>query len=63
MKRKLQALAALAASAAASVQAAVPAAVTDAIADGLSDGTTVAWGLLGFAITVGLIMHIKRRAG
>jgi len=63
MKAKLQALAALASMQAMSVFAAVPADVTTAISDGTADGKTIAYALLGFAVTVGVIMYLKRKAG
>lgn len=44
-------------------QAAVPAAVTTAITDGTADGTTIGYALLSFAVVVGVIMYIKRKAG
>lgn len=43
--------------------AAVPAGVTDAIDTGTSDGQTIAYALLVFAVTIGVIMYLKRRAG
>ncbi len=61
MKQKLLALAALASMYATASLAAIPTAVTDAIDDGVADGTTLAYALLTFAVTIGVIMFIKRK--
>jgi hypothetical protein len=46
-----------------SALAEVPAEVTAAITDGTADGKTIAYGLLSFAVIIGVIMMIKRKAG
>jgi len=46
-----------------SALAAVPADVTSAITDGVADGKTIAYALLAFAVAVGVVMYLKRRAG
>lgn len=43
--------------------AAIDPAVTTAISDGTADGKTVAYALLAFAVAVGVVMYIKRKAG
>jgi len=43
--------------------AAVPEGVTSAIDTGTADGQTIAYALLVFAVTIGVIMYLKRRAG
>lgn len=43
--------------------AAVPADVTTAITEGVADGKTIGYLLLGFAVAIGVIMYLKRRAG
>lgn len=43
--------------------AAIDPAVTTAITDGTADGKTVAYALLAFAVAVGVVMYIKRKAG
>lgn len=43
--------------------AAVPVAVTTAITDATADGSTIAFALLTFAIAVGVILYLKRKAG
>lgn len=63
MKKKLARLAALGSVWAGNAMAAVPADVTTAITDGTADGKTIAYALLGFAVAVGVIMFIKRKAG
>lgn len=63
MKSKLQRLAALATLGAGNAMAAVPVDVTTAISDGLADGKTIAYSLLAFAVAIGVIMFIKRKAG
>jgi hypothetical protein len=63
MKSKLQRLAALASLTTANAMAAVPEAVTAAITDGTADGKTLAFALLAFAVAIGVIMYIKRKAG
>jgi len=63
MKKKLARLAALGTLLAGNAMAAVDPAITTAISDGTADGKTIAGALLGFAIAVGVIMYIKRKAG
>jgi len=43
--------------------AALPPGVQDAIDTGTADGKTIAYALLVFAVTIGVIMYLKRRAG
>lgn len=43
--------------------AAVPVEVTTAITDATTDGKTIGYALLGFAVAVGVIFYLKRRAG
>lgn len=47
----------------ANVMAAVDPAITTAITDGTADGKTIASALLVFAVAVGVVMYIKRKAG
>lgn len=63
MKKQASALVVFLTGLVAQAQAAVPVDVTTAISDGLADGKTIAYGLLGFAVAVGVIMFIKRKAG
>lgn len=62
MLKEIRSLVVLASLSAAPAFAAVPAEVTTAISDGLSDGKTIAYALLGFAIAIGVVMFIKRKA-
>jgi hypothetical protein len=47
----------------ANVMAAVDPAITTAITDGTADGKEIAGGLLIFAVAVGIVLYIKRKAG
>lgn len=62
VRSKLQYVLAVASVYAGSALAEVPAAVTTAIDGGLADGKTIAYALLAFAISIGVIMYIKRKA-
>lgn len=46
-----------------SAMAAVDPAVTTAITDATADGGTIAGALLVFAISVGVVLYLKRKAG
>lgn len=63
MKKLFTAIAAAFAFTSLQALAAVPAGVTDAIDTGTTDGQTIAYALLVFAVTIGVIMYLKRRAG
>lgn len=43
--------------------AAIPAEVTDAITAGTAEGKTLAYSLLAFAVIIGVVLYIKRKAG
>ncbi|WP_018076749.1 major capsid protein [Thiobacillus denitrificans] len=43
--------------------AAVDPLITTAITDGTADGKEIAGGLLVFAVAVGIVLYIKRKAG
>lgn len=43
--------------------AAIPAEVTAAITEGTADGKTLAYALLAFAVVIGVVLYIKRKAG
>lgn len=61
LKNQLRAAALASFVLAGNAMAAVPAEVTTAITDGMADGKTIAYALLGLAITIGVIMFIKRK--
>lgn len=63
MLKKIAGVVVAVAAAPMSVYAAVPSGVTDAIDTGTADGQTIAYALLVFAVTIGVIMYLKRRAG
>lgn len=62
MKMKLAALAALGAMYGTSAMAALDPAVQAAIDVGTADGKTLAYSLLAFAVAIGVIVYIKRKA-
>jgi len=41
--------------------AAVPAEVTTGLTDGMADGKTIAYGILGLSIVIGIIVMIRRK--
>lgn len=63
MKKLVATLGAAATAFASNVMAAVDPAVTTAITDATADGKAIAGALLVFAITVGVVLYIKRKAG
>lgn len=63
MKKLVAALSAAALVLSTNVMAAVDPAITTAITDGTADGKTIAGALLVFAIAVGVVLYIKRKAG
>lgn len=46
-----------------SALAALPASVGTAITDATTDGTDLGWKMVVFAVTVGVVFYLKRRAG
>lgn len=62
MKKYLAALATSATVFTGEVMAAVDPAITTAITDGTADGKAIAGALLVFAIAVGVVLYIKRKA-